>query len=63
MVILIAVLLVPLLLVAQVDSIAYFPNGTRMVVVEGKKVHVLDAATGKECFCINFDDEVIAHAA
>ena len=40
MVILTAVLLVPLLLVSQVYSIAYSPNGTRMVVVEGfKKVH------------------------
>ena len=40
------------------------PDGTRIVVGGyDKKVHVLDAATGKEYYCIGFESSVRAHAA
>jgi len=59
-----AVLLVFLLLVSQVRTVACSPDGTRIVVGGyDKKVHVLDAATGKECYCIDFEAAVRAHGA
>ena len=59
-----AVLVVFLLLVSQVMTVACSPDGTRIVVGgEDKKVHVLDAATGKECYCIDFEGWVRAHGA
>ena len=59
-----AVLLVFLLLVSQVNTVACSPDGTRIVVGgRDKKMHVLDAATGKECYCIDFEELVRAHAA
>ena len=59
-----AVLLVFLLLVSQVLTVAFSPDGTRIVVGgEDKKVHVLDAVTGKECHCIDFAGYVRAPAA
>ena len=59
-----AVLVVFLLLVSQVNTVACSPDGTRIVVGGcDKKVHVLDEATGKECYCIDFADRVRAHAA
>ena len=40
------------------------PDGTRIVVGGyDKKVHVLDAVTGKECYCIDFKAPVRASAA
>ena len=43
---------------------AFSPDGTRIVVGgDDKKVHVLDAVTEKECYCIDFEERVRAHGA
>lgn len=40
------------------------PDGTRIVVGDyDKKVHVLDAVAGEECYCIDFEEAVRADAA
>ena len=59
-----AVLVVFLLLVSQVFTVACSSDGTRIVVGGyDKKVHVLDAVDGEECYCIDFEKAVRAHAA